>query len=115
MQGFRDALDCRGLKDLGFNGFPFTWCNRRPRDQNVWIHLNCGIATVYWILRFSTTRIHHLDVFHLDHKAILLISDLEQQRFYNKGKPFRFKAMWLKDNSCEDVVSSQGMKFLHLF
>ena len=104
MQGFRDALDYCGLKDLGFNGFPFTWCNRRPGDQNVWICLDRGIATVNWILRFPTTRIHHMDVFHSDHKAILLISDSKQQRFYHKGKPFRFEAMWLKDNSCEDVV-----------
>ena len=37
MQGFRDALDVCGLKDLGFNGFPFTRCNRRPGTQNTWI------------------------------------------------------------------------------
>ena len=35
MQGFRDALDYCGLKDLGFTDYPFTWCNRRPGDQNV--------------------------------------------------------------------------------
>ena len=28
MQGIRDALDFCRLRDLGFNGFPFTWCNR---------------------------------------------------------------------------------------
>ena len=39
MQSFRDALDFCRLKDLGFNGFPFSWCNRRPGDQNVWIRL----------------------------------------------------------------------------
>jgi len=32
IQSFKDALDCCRLKDLGFNGFPFTWCNRRPGD-----------------------------------------------------------------------------------
>lgn len=31
MQSFHDALDFCRLKDLGFNGFLFTWCNRRPR------------------------------------------------------------------------------------
>ena len=30
MQGFRDALDYYHPKDLGFNRFPYTWCNRRP-------------------------------------------------------------------------------------
>ena len=37
MQRFCDAPNFCCLKDLGFNGFPFTWYNRRPRDQNVWI------------------------------------------------------------------------------
>ena len=40
MQGFRDAIDFCGFKDLGFNGFPFTWCNRRLGDQNVWVRLD---------------------------------------------------------------------------
>ena len=50
MQGFRDAIDFGGLKDLGFNGFPFTWCNRRPGDQNVWVRLDRGLAMVEWML-----------------------------------------------------------------
>ena len=59
MQGFRDALDFCRLRDLGFNGFPFTWCNRRPGGQNVWIRLDREVASVEWILRFPTARIHH--------------------------------------------------------
>ena len=55
MQGFRDALDYCRLKDLGFNGYPFTWCNRKPGDQNTWIHLDRSVATVEWILRFPTS------------------------------------------------------------
>ena len=40
MQSFRDALDLEiKMCGLGFNGFPFTWCNRRSGDQNVWIRL----------------------------------------------------------------------------
>ena len=62
------------------------------------------MATIDWILRFLTTRIHHLDAFHFDHKPILLCSDLELKRFYHKGRPYHFEAMWLKDNSYEGVV-----------
>ena len=29
MQDFRDCLDVCGLKDLGYSGLPFTWCNRK--------------------------------------------------------------------------------------
>ena len=88
MQGFRDALDYCAFKDLGFNGFAFTWCNRRPGVHNVWIRLDCEVATMDWILRFPTSRIHHLECFHSDHRLLLLILDAEQKRFYKKGRTF---------------------------
>ena len=47
MQG--DALDFCRLRDIGFNGYPFTWCNRQPGVQNVWIRLDRGVASVEWI------------------------------------------------------------------
>ena len=62
------------------------------------------MASVEWILRFPTTRIHHLGAFHSDHKPLLLCSNSESKRFYRKGRPFRFEAIWLKDNSCEGVI-----------
>lgn len=104
MQSFRDALDFCRLKDLGFNGFLFTWCNRRPKDQDMWIRLDSGVATVEWILCFPTTRIHYLDCFHSNHKPIILWMDSELNRFCKKSRPFWFKVMWLKDNTCEEVI-----------
>ena len=62
------------------------------------------MASIEWILRFLSSRIHHLDTFHSDHKLILLCADLEYSRFYKKGWPFRFEDMWLKDSSCEEVI-----------
>ena len=55
-------------------------------------------------MKFPSSRIHHLDAFHYDHKPILLSPDIEANRFYKKGRPFRFEAMWLKDRSCEEVI-----------
>ncbi|KAF3967774.1 hypothetical protein CMV_008259 [Castanea mollissima] len=101
IEGFRNVLDVCCLKDLGFNSFPFTWCNRKPGDQNVWVRLDRGVASIDWILRFPTTRIHHLEAFHSNHKPILLIEDSELKRFYRKGRLFRFESMWLKDRSCD--------------
>ena len=88
MQGFSDALDYCRLKDLGFNVFPFMWCNRRPGDQNTWIRLDRGVATIEWILQFPTSRIYHLEAFHLDHIPFLLCSESKFKRFYRRGKPF---------------------------
>ena len=67
MQGFRDAFDFCSLRDIGFNGYSFTWCNRRPGDQNIWIRLDRGVASVEWILKFPSSWIHHLEAFHSDH------------------------------------------------
>ncbi|XP_075663156.1 uncharacterized protein LOC142632674 [Castanea sativa] len=112
MQLFRDALDDCRLKDLGFNGYPFTWCNRKPGAHNVWIHLDRGVATVEWILRFPTSRIHHLDAFHSDHKPIFLCTNSELKRFYRRGRPFRFEVMWVKDDSCKKVIHDSWAKKL---
>ena len=62
------------------------------------------MATIELILCFPATRIHHLEAFHSDHKLLLLCSDYEFKRFYKKGRPFRFEAMWLKDSTCEEVI-----------
>ena len=104
MQGFREALEYCRLRDLGFNEYPFAWCNRRLGDQNVCICLDKGVALVEWILKFPSSQIHHLEAFHSNHKPILLYTDSEFKRFYIKGCPFRFEAMWIKDNSCEGII-----------
>ena len=70
----------------------------------MWIRLDKGVTSVDWILSFPSSRIHHLDAFHMDHKPILLCLDPEINHFYRKGRPFRFEAIWLKDESCEEVV-----------
>ena len=104
MQGFTDALDDCRFKDLGFSGFPCTWCNRCSSDQNVWVRLDRGVVTIEWILRFPSTRILHLNAFHSNHKPLLLATDSELKLFYRKGRPFCFESMWLKERSCEEVV-----------
>ena len=59
MQNFRDALDFCRLKDLRFHGFPFTWCNRRPGNQNVWIRLDRGLLLLirFFIFPLSESTI----------------------------------------------------------
>lgn len=70
----------------------------------MWILLERGVASIEWILRFPSSRIHHLDAFHFDHKPLIFCSDSEFNCFYKKGRPFRFEAIWLKDSSYEEVI-----------
>ena len=51
-------------------------------------------------------RLHHLPGSSSDHKPLWLVSDDLQTQFNRAQKPFRFEAMWLKDERCEGVVHS---------
>ena len=104
MQNFKDCLDVCGLKDLGYSGLPYTWCNRRFGDQVVWVRLDRALATPDWLLKFPTARLRHLSALSSDHKPIWLCLDDIRNRFFRPSKPFRFEAMWLKDVRCEGVV-----------
>ena len=72
----------------------------------VWVWLDKALATVDWILKFPSIYLHHLQGLSSDHKPLWLASDDVNARFYRSQKPFRFEAMWLKDDHCEDVVHS---------
>ena len=106
MQNFSDCLDVCGLKDLGYSGLPYTWCNRRFGGQVVWVRLDRALATPDWLLKFPTARLYHLSMLSSDHKPIWLCLDDIRNWFFRPGKPFRFKAMWLKDVKCEGFVHS---------
>ena len=106
MQDFRDCQDFCGLKDLGFIGLPFTWCNKRFDGDLIWVRLDRALASADWILKFPSIRLHHLQGLSSDHKPLWLASDDVNTRFYRAQKPFRFEAMWLKDDRFEDVVLS---------
>ena len=75
MQNFRDCLDVYGLKDLGFLGLPYIWCNRRFSGQVVWVRLDRALATPDWLLKFPMARLHHLSALSSNHKPIWLCSD----------------------------------------
>ncbi|KAL0370676.1 UNVERIFIED_CONTAM: putative mitochondrial protein [Sesamum angustifolium] len=79
LRAFREALiDC-DLHDLSFLGFPFTWANNRE---------------------YPHTCIYS------DHAPILVEHTQKQKsRQVRTNKPLKFKAMWIKSEDCEKVIS----------
>ena len=75
MQGFRDFLDFCGLKDLGFTGLPFTWCNRRFNGLVTWVRLDRAVAIADRMLKFPSARLHHLLGSSSNHNPIWLCTD----------------------------------------
>nr|POE66421.1 hypothetical protein CFP56_29268 [Quercus suber] len=56
----------------------------------------------------STTHVEHPHVQGtlLNHYPLWVCSNDENVRFYNKSRPFRFEAVWLRDESCEGIIKS---------
>ncbi|KAL0288473.1 UNVERIFIED_CONTAM: hypothetical protein Scaly_2729500 [Sesamum calycinum] len=79
LRAFREALiDC-DLHDLSFLGFPFTWASNRE---------------------YPHMRIYS------DHAPILVEHTQKQKRRQARtNKPLKFKAMWIKSEDCEKVIS----------
>jgi hypothetical protein len=90
-----------GAIDLGFNGPRFTWSNRKEGWENVREKLDRGLCNDDWQRLFLRAGIKHLSTPNSDHNPIILNTHLELQ----KGvRPFRFEAMWARDESSSEVV-----------
>lgn len=67
---FREVLDVCSLKDLGFNGSMFTWCNHREGEQCISERLDIFLANVLWCADFPNARVFHGSVAYFDHLPI---------------------------------------------
>ncbi|XP_075675171.1 uncharacterized protein LOC142644440 [Castanea sativa] len=102
MDGFRNAINSCGFKDLGYSGPDFTWCNNREGSHRIYLRLDRALATTGWCDHFPEVRVHHLFDSTSDH-CVLLISDSLIARPLQKRR-FHFEAMWTKRDDCREVI-----------
>uniref|UniRef100_A0A2N9GPX3 Reverse transcriptase zinc-binding domain-containing protein n=1 Tax=Fagus sylvatica TaxID=28930 RepID=A0A2N9GPX3_FAGSY len=101
LRSLRNFVNNVGAIDLGFNGPKFTWSNRRIGWANIRERLDRGICNVEWQNLFPNAGVRHLTTPNSDHNPILLDTHLDM----GKGvRPFRFEAMWAKEESSVAVV-----------
>lgn len=105
--GFRNMVDRNGFVDLGYNGYSFTWNNKRPGRANIQERLDRGFANGQWRIIFPSTSISHLSAFNSNHKPLLIDTFPPNP---SKPKPFRFKAMWIKDPSAGIIIQNAWSK-----
>ena len=48
MDGFRNVINLCNLRDLGYNGSDFTWCNKREGVDRIYVRLDRVLATDDW-------------------------------------------------------------------
>ncbi|XP_030958962.1 uncharacterized protein LOC115980904 [Quercus lobata] len=98
MQLFRDVVDECGFIDLGFSGPWYTWQKHFSAGHSIWERLDCALATNDWLLKFASTKVHHLKADTSDHSPLWI--DMEGLNFQSISKPFRFEEAWLSDHTC---------------
>ncbi|KAH7841280.1 hypothetical protein Vadar_027865 [Vaccinium darrowii] len=101
LKGFQNFINQCNLIDLGYSGFPFTWCNNRIGSECIQERLDRALATPSWMLRFSQAYVEHLNSVDSDHSALLLhlFPRVRQNR-----APFRFDARWVQDEEVLPII-----------
>ncbi|KAL3655055.1 hypothetical protein CASFOL_000841 [Castilleja foliolosa] len=92
--------------DLGFEGYPFTWCNKRTGIECIEQRLDRAVGNSSWITLFPMASVLHLTPIASDHSPILLTTAPESI----PRTPFKFENMWFEDNICYDTVDRSWKK-----
>ncbi|XP_030964070.1 uncharacterized protein LOC115985243 [Quercus lobata] len=104
MDDFRQALDMVHLFDLGFEGYPFTWNNRRPGYANTKQRLDRAVGNEAWRAKFCFSKVTHLSSYASDHLPIVLHVKGGKKWQGRVCRGFKFEEAWLLWDDCEAVV-----------
>ena len=106
MRSFREALsDCR-LEDLGYQGPKFTWCNMQSNEGVVFARLDRGVCTREWLQLFPSAKVRICPFVLSDHHAVIVDCLRTAPNPTQRKHQFRFEAMWIKRENCEEVIRS---------
>ena len=103
IQGFRKMVEQCGLRDLGMEGYPFTWEKSRGTQNWVEERLDRAMANQEWSILFNTAYVFNLETPTSDHSALFL-DFMERPRI--RRRRFRFENAWLKEAECKGIVVS---------
>ena len=104
--------------DLGYSRNKFTWARGKWGKASIKRRLDRGVANISWRLAYPRATITHLGAIKSDHAPILLDTNPSDSFVH---RPFRFEAVWLRDDRCSDVIEEawkgkvSGSEFLKLY
>ncbi|KAJ4851122.1 hypothetical protein Tsubulata_002429 [Turnera subulata] len=106
-QRFRDWIDTCGLIDLGFNGFCYTWNNKRKGAANVRERIDRCLANASWRILFDKAQVFHKSMTGSNHRPLRLHLSLASRRI---RRNFRFEAKWVEEEECQQVIRDAWSK-----
>ncbi|XP_009587519.1 uncharacterized protein [Nicotiana tomentosiformis] len=92
--------DC-GMCDLGFNGYPFTWCNGRGRRNRISERLDRVMINEGWSDLFHSNRVDHKGKTGSDHSLMIFKAGNDSAEF---TRYFRFLNFWTSQSSYLSTV-----------
>ena len=104
MEDFGTALEDCHLIDLGFQGYKFTWNNKRPGVANTRERLDRVVANKEWIDYFSASTVYHKFSHASDHIPIILQTGLDSKFQGRMARGFKFEERWLLEEDCGNVI-----------
>lgn len=105
---FREAVDSCSLIELHYTGYKFTWNNNQSGDKNLQERIDRFFSNQAWKDMYRGSYVSHLEKRRSDHLPLSLsIKTLIRTQPEKKEKKlFRFEEMWLRDESCAEVVAN---------
>ncbi|BFG29606.1 hypothetical protein CerSpe_158790 [Prunus speciosa] len=106
MNDFRRFVTDVNLLDLGYEGYPYTWRNRRD-DGGIQERLDRGLATNQWLRTYLEARVLHQVVKGSDHVMLVLYTSSSPQ---HRACRFIFDPRWSALERCHDLVKERWRK-----
>jgi hypothetical protein len=106
MMDFREVLGHCDLYDVGFNGLPQTYDNKKGWDRNVKVRLDTAVASSNWSAWFLDVRLHHMVTTRSDQCPIFM--NVEKDSCSPSPPPthtiMRYEIMWECEESLPDEI-----------
>ncbi|GAA0156990.1 hypothetical protein LIER_14350 [Lithospermum erythrorhizon] len=114
LENFRQVVEECGLIDLGYFGFPFTWCNNFVSPYSTRARLDRALASKDWRDTFPNARLSLLSTNTSDHTPIYLNLGTKSNVVLKTRSRFRFEEGWCLYEESKGVVvdawnKTQGM------
>lgn len=100
-EDFKHCINLCGMEDPGFKGSKYTWWNGRTDAECIFERLDRLLCNDRLQELFQVLEVEHLFRSGSDHSPLQIhFSPVKE----NIHKPFRFLNMWLKEQSCYEVI-----------
>ncbi|KAI3871028.1 hypothetical protein MKX03_010874 [Papaver bracteatum] len=98
---FNDVISNMRVQDIGFTGYPFTWCNQRMDNGRVEERLDRSFCNDEWIKLFPQTTLFHLVARGSDHFPIIIKTN---PGWKDGAYPYKYFGGWMKHTECKRII-----------